>query len=132
MQSLKMPHEISRFKPKIFKAFTTRQFICLVISSIISISSYMLLTDYFYNSITLTISVFLAVPIVVFGFVEIYGLAPEKYFKDLKKYMFQSRNRQIDSRNVYVEKLEQLEKLKNKKRKNGKQKFIKIKKDKKQ
>ena len=75
----------------------------------------MLLTDYFYNSITLTISVFLAVPIVVFGFVEIYGLPLEKYFKDLKKYMFQSRNRQIDSRNTYVEKLEQLEKLKKEK-----------------
>lgn len=76
-----IPKDIRKYKPKLIGPFTTRQTLCLIPAVVLGVSAFFLLKDLLSSDFCLLLITIIAVPFILIGWVEPYGLPFEKFVR---------------------------------------------------
>lgn len=95
--------DIRKYKKTFIGAFTLRETICFVAAAIVCIPSFIFLSKIFIQSAAIFGAALLAVPFVLCGWKEMYGMTFERYiFRQIKKKLTRKTVRMYKSQNMFL------------------------------
>lgn len=93
--------DIRKYKKKVIGPFSLRELVCFVLALIVCVPTYFFLSKYLVRNAIIFVIVVLAIPFLLCGWKEVYGMPFEKYaFSVLKKICTRSKHRKYGSTNI--------------------------------
>lgn len=94
--------DVRKYKKTFIGSLTLREFICISLATVVCVPAFFFLSKYFVRSAVVFFIILLALPFVLCGWKEVYGLPFEKFaFRYIKNLITRSKNRVYCSENIY-------------------------------